>query len=93
MKPGRRRRSEVATRYLEAVLLCELDDDFSPFPGGVCGIKNRHLSSFFCEILSDVVERGRSTLSVKNEENKEITGKNIQNVGIEPNWWESFRTS
>lgn len=50
--------------YLETILLRKLDDGFSPFPGGVCRIENRNLSSFFCEILPDVVQCGRSALSV-----------------------------
>lgn len=71
IKLGSRQQSEAmprcrdATCYLKTILLCKLDDGFSPFPGGVCRIKNRNLSSFFCEILSNVVQRSRSALSVK----------------------------
>lgn len=59
------KRCRDATRYLETILLCKLDDGFSPFPGSVCRIKNRNLSSFFCEILSNVIQCGRSALPVK----------------------------
>lgn len=70
----------AAPRYLEAILLCKLDDGFSPFPGGVCCIKNRNLSFFFCKVLSNVVQCSRSTLSV-TKKGKEILRKCL-NVGI-----------
>lgn len=63
----------MATRYLEIILLRKLDDGLSPFPGGVCGIENRNLPSFFREILANVVQRGRSALSVQRRRTSKQT--------------------
>lgn len=67
------KRGGDAALYLETVLLCKLDDGFSPFPGGVGRIKNRNLSSFICEILPNVVQCGRRALSVKRRETSRET--------------------